>query len=740
MACTKEEIERKRLAALQKKQAKMVNQNTCVVSVSSPVKPILTSKYLQSPSPGPLKGDKRSSTFHPYSKTKQNQESNVPVTKVVSGTVYLISEHRFEVHPSEFCTPLIDIFKTIPSKCYDSKSNLWNFSIDHYQDLMSKVAPLAPHVVLGPLPAYVFKVLKEKAVDPNQLDLSPIEDTLRQKLMTFQEEGVRFGIAHRGRCMIADDMGLGKTFQALAIASYYRHDWPLLIVTTSSMRETWQTKINELLPSVPLMKIVILSSRKDVNLVVDRQTEVVIVSYKITTIHLDVLKNKKFGVIIIDESHFLKSHKAQCTVALAGIARQASRVILLSGTPALSRPAELYTQLALIEPKLFTSYTEYGKRYCAGRQTNFGWDMSGQSNLAELQIILQKRFLIRRTKDQVLTMLEEKTRESVLLDETQLEKGEEPRLSEMADACKRSNAADRHAALITYFSESARVKMPAVCKYIRQLVSEHSGKFLVFAHHRIMLDAICCTLDETSTHYITIVGSTPANIRADLVEKFQLLESCRCAVLSLTAAGAGLTLTAAGLVVFAELHWNPGILTQAESRAHRIGRSGGVCVRYLLARGTADDVMWPLLQNKLNVLNDVGLSTDSFEDAALKHQESNNKITQYLSPIRLPKNKNDYIPGTNIRKNSESRQKKLQIEVRRKSENISQAEASRSIKELDDIADCFLDDMSMETDNFNVESSKNGNTESTNYCDKDDIDKSFLADEEGDELLANLDL
>lgn len=46
----------------------------------------------------------------------------------------------------------------------------------------------------------------------------------------------RFAIARRGRCMIADDMGLGKTFQALAVASYYKHNWPLLIVTTSSMR------------------------------------------------------------------------------------------------------------------------------------------------------------------------------------------------------------------------------------------------------------------------------------------------------------------------------------------------------------------------------------------------------------------------------------------------------------------------------------------------------------------------
>lgn len=69
-----------------------------------------------------------------------------------------------------------------------------------------------------------------------------------------------------------------------------------------------------------------------------------------------------------DESHYLKSHKAQCTVALGGITRRCQRVVLLSGTPALSRPAELFTQLTLIEPGLFPSYTEYGQ-YHASRTT-----------------------------------------------------------------------------------------------------------------------------------------------------------------------------------------------------------------------------------------------------------------------------------------------------------------------------------------------------------------------------------
>lgn len=62
------------------------------------------------------------------------------------------------------------------------------------------------------------------------------EFTNSQVILNFLDVFFSFGIAKKGRCLIADDMGLGKTFQALGIASYYKENWPLLIVTTSSMK------------------------------------------------------------------------------------------------------------------------------------------------------------------------------------------------------------------------------------------------------------------------------------------------------------------------------------------------------------------------------------------------------------------------------------------------------------------------------------------------------------------------
>ncbi|GCC16313.1 hypothetical protein chiPu_0022554, partial [Chiloscyllium punctatum] len=92
--------------------------------------------------------------------------------------------------------------------------------------------------------------------------------------------------------------------------------------------------------------------------------------------------------------------------------------------------------------------------------------------------------------------------------------------------------------------------------------------------------------------FIRIDGSTSSSDRQSLCDQFQFSEQRCVAVLSITAANMGLTLSSADLVIIAELFWNPGILFQAEDRVHRIGQSNCVDIHYLVARGTADDYLW----------------------------------------------------------------------------------------------------------------------------------------------------
>ena len=88
-----------------------------------------------------------------------------------------------------------------------------------------------------------------------EIDISGIDPKLHSALMPFQRQSVYFGVHLDGRILIADDMGLGKTLQALALAHYYLNDWPLLIVTPSSMKYSWEEAVRQWLPSVPLHHI-----------------------------------------------------------------------------------------------------------------------------------------------------------------------------------------------------------------------------------------------------------------------------------------------------------------------------------------------------------------------------------------------------------------------------------------------------------------------------------------------------
>merc|ERR1719464_2633463 len=96
-----------------------------------------------------------------------------------------------------------------------------------------------------------------------------------------------------------------------------------------------------------------------------------------------------------------------------------------------------------------------------------------------------------------------------------------------------------------------------------------------------------------------IDGTTQASKRLELVKKFQEDPSCRIALLSITACGEGLTLTAAGLVIFAELYWVPGAVEQAEARAHRIGTTHTkVVVEFLVVPNSPDEIIYNKLERK----------------------------------------------------------------------------------------------------------------------------------------------
>ncbi|XP_018596903.1 SWI/SNF-related matrix-associated actin-dependent regulator of chromatin subfamily A-like protein 1 isoform X1 [Scleropages formosus] len=537
----------------------------------------------------------------------------------VRGHCVLLTCSRFEVD-LPYHADAIGAFKLLPSKNYDMKTRKWNFLLEDYRKLMQTLASL-PLVEVEPLPRAVvqafglqFERSHSHLPEVPDADLSSVDPTLSHSLMPFQHDGVSFAVYQGGRLLLADDMGLGKTVQAICIAAVYRQEWPLLVVAPSSVRFTWAEAFMRWLPSLQPDSINVVLKGKD-NV---RAGLVNIISYDLLSKVEKPVAARPFNVLIMDESHFLKNMKtARCKAALP-LLKAARRVILLSGTPAMSRPVELYTQIAAVRPTFFPRFHDFGLRYCDAKQMPWGWDYSGSSNLVELKLLLEESVMLRRLKSEVLSQLPAKLRKVVTITIDGANTRTKTALSAAAKElsnCNRSKVREKEV-LLVYFNHTAEAKTGAVTEYILDLLECGRDKFLVFAHHKLLLDAVSRELEDKGVAYIRIDGSTPSAERQTLCHRFQFSESRCVALLSITAANMGVTLHSATLVVFAELFWNPGVLIQAEDRVHRIGQTSNVDIHYLVARGTADDYLWPLIQEKMDVLKQAGLSESNLMESA----------------------------------------------------------------------------------------------------------------------------
>ncbi|KAL3656112.1 hypothetical protein CASFOL_000508 [Castilleja foliolosa] len=519
---------------------------------------------------------------------------------------------------------LLGAFHNIPRANWNSKERLWMFPLSSLPTAESILCDVPSSYVeienLDPLVRRAIAAAASVSDLQDRYDKIPI--SIEAKLMPFQRDGVRFVLQHGARVLLADEMGLGKTLQAIAVSSCIREAWPVLVLTPSSLRLHWASTIQQWLDIAPSDILVVLSqqsgsNRGGFNIVPSNTKGPVnldgifnIISYDIVPKLQDILLASNFKVVIADESHFLKNGQAKRTNASLPILKKAQYTILLSGTPALSRPIELFKQLEALYPDVYNNVHDYGKRYCKGSM--FG-AYQGASNHEELHNLMKATLMIRRLKKDVLSELPVKRRQQVFLE---LCEGDMKQINALfrelevvkrkITSCQSSEEAEslkftEKNLINKIYTDSAEVKIPAVLDYLGTII-EAGCKFLIFAHHQPMIDSIHKFLLKKKVGCIRIDGSTPAASRQSLVMEFQEKDSVKAAVLSIKAGGVGLTLTAASTVIFAELSWTPGDMIQAEDRVHRIGQVASVNIYYLLANDTVDDIIWDVLQSKLENL------------------------------------------------------------------------------------------------------------------------------------------
>ena len=409
--------------------------------------------------------------------------------------------------------------------------------------------------------------------------------------LPYQVAGIAYA-ANRPATLIGDEMGLGKTIQAIGVINATNPS-TVLVVCPASLKINWANEMEKWL--VADREIAIVNGGGEQ---IPADPDVVVINYDVLSKHRDALLSRTWGIVVMDEAHYCKNGKAKRTKVATSI--KADRKIMLTGTPISNRPIELHPIVDYLAPRAFGSYFQFGIKFAAAYQDRFGWHFDGASNLDELQRQLRQSIMIRRRKADVLTELPAKQRQVIVLPQ----KGFKAELarefaglqdavantSEGADIAFEQRSEARH--------EMALAKADAVVEHLVEI--DHP--VVVMAHHKDVVETIRSALAAAGRTVVTLTGDMGAADRQASVEAFQAGEA-DVFIGTIGAAGVGITLTRASHVVFAELDWVPGAISQAEDRCHRIGQQSSVLVQHIVVDGSIDARLAETLVSKQAVLD-----------------------------------------------------------------------------------------------------------------------------------------
>lgn len=463
--------------------------------------------------------------------------------------------------------------------------------------------------------------------------IAPGEDYL-----PYQRAGIFYSSSRFGT-LNADEPGLGKTLQSIGLINLEPSIARVLIVCPKSLRLNWR---NELMRFLARPLSIGLGDSKHWP-----TSDVVIITWDTARNLRPRIDARAWDLVIVDEAHYGKSRTAARTKAVfghEGKGRGAARIpadpgiagnrrLALTGTPIDNSPEEVFATLRWLDPVTWPKFWDFGLAYCNGHQEKIGWDrannkprlawdFTGVSNLPDLQAKLRASVMVRRLKRDVLKELPPKRRQIIVLPADGLGDVVKAQLSvydqdrkvetleaELADILKTQTRlrGDQARETEEYTRAAARLeaaeeiefermsiearalairKAPLVAEHVRDMLDGGARKCLIGLHHPEVAEILGRELADFNP--VQIIGATKPDARQAAVLRFQTDPTCRVFDASMQAAGVGLTLTEADLVVFAELDWRPSVITQLEDRAHRIGQLWSLLVQHVVIEGSLD--------------------------------------------------------------------------------------------------------------------------------------------------------
>ena len=434
----------------------------------------------------------------------------------------------------------------------------------------------------------------------------------------FQKAGIEFMYDHEN-VLQADMMGLGKSIMAIGLLNMVEDLKSAVIIVPNTLKRNWKVELNRwLVHDLPIR----ICDSVDFDFLEDGISIINYEAFRNNTtrgsdkytspkrggkynntelIMREMKKRKQFDCLILDESHRIKNWGSNTTRNIFKIRKYFDRKVLMTGTPILNKPEELWTTIKFLgyKDKFGKTKKQFGYRYCDLKMNHWGWDYTGSSNLKELQIKLRENFMIRRTRKQVLSELPSKFRKPVLVEisdayKKHLEDYDKvlKDISQISPDNKDMNSSILSGINVTAIEDLAEVrkivgqaKIQPVYEYTKEIL-DAGEKVVLFGHHTDVLEAFKKKFKRYNPAFIT--GKVKTELRQDEVDRFQNDEDCRIIILNLSVGSVGLTLTASHNTVFAELDYVPANMNQAEDRTNRIGAKFPSTNHYILANGTLD--------------------------------------------------------------------------------------------------------------------------------------------------------
>lgn len=429
--------------------------------------------------------------------------------------------------------------------------------------------------------------------------------------------------------ILADDMGLGKTLQVLTFLAAHPGTHAL-VVCPASLVYNWEEECQRFYPSAQVAAVAGNAAARQMQIEYYDKQDILITSYDLLKRDIEFYENKYFDYVIIDEAQYIKNASTQAAKSVKSIACGCR--FALTGTPIENRLSELWSIFEFLMPGYLFSY----KRFKEELESLIAESKDDAARMRLSRLV--RPFILRRLKKDVLKELPDKIEEVVYarmegrqnslyqarekqllmtLSKQTEEEFKTQKLQMLAElTALRQICCDPSLVYEDYTHESAKTK---TCVEVVQNAVSGGHKILLFSQFAVMLDHLSKILHEQGLRILQLTGKTSKEERRRLVAEFQS-GAADVFLISLKAGGTGLNLTAADMVIHYDPWWNLAAQNQATDRAHRIGQDNKVMVLRLIMKGTIEERILKMQEDKQNLADSI-ISEDGVSIAGLDKEQ-----------------------------------------------------------------------------------------------------------------------